>query len=117
MYPLTGVTSYPCSTNEIILYSLYIDEPKRPKTIYRDSPSYSPNEIKGSPELELEPEPTALIASSYQPMSRPVKTSKREYRPVLTGNDVRDKIIEMIVDSFKKNIPPGICYISYPPIC
>ena len=100
--------------NRVILYLVYVfanilDEPKRPKTVNRHSPSYDTEEMaKASPDLELELEPTPI---RFQPVSRSIKPPKREYHPVLTGNDVRDKIIEMIVDSFKKNIPPGMSLV------
>ncbi|KAI6660354.1 Regulator of chromosome condensation isoform X3 [Oopsacas minuta] len=80
------------------------EEPKRPKTAYRNSPVYEQDDtLKNSPE----PQPLPIVSSSnYQSVSRP-HVSKREYHPVLTGNVIRDKIIEMIVDAFKKNVPAG----------
>ena len=63
--------------------------------------------------MELEQEPTPVFPSRYQPVSRSVKPPRREYHPVLTGDEIRDKIIEMIVDSFKKNVPPGLLLLLY----
>ena len=88
---------------------LNIEEPKRPKASYRDSPVYEQEEVtKDSPE----PAPLPSLSPGYQVPPR-VLVHKRDFHPVLTGNVVRDKLVDMIVDAFKKDVPPGnTCGIS-----
>ena len=92
---------------------LNIEEPKRPKLAYRDSPVYEQEEVaRDSPE----PAPLPVLSSSYQAPPR-VLVHKREFHPVLTGNVVRDKLVEMIVEGFKKNVPPGNMWQKWHELC
>ena len=63
---------------------------------------------------ELESTQEEAPSSSFLPpvprSSYPPAGPRRVFHPVSTGDGVRDKIVEMIVDAFKKNLPLGMTH-------